>query len=760
MRTHLTRRVLAGVTSLTIGGAFVAASAMAAMADSPSPTTITASVVNNAGPTPPKGTVSVTVSGALAWLKGGQCGNNKGAGYAIAWGDKGNPGNPVSGTVAVGTTLAAYGEAADNAVHPSSCNGTTATFGPISHTYSSSANMPTQVCAVAYHYDPKTTKGAHSMIAGGAGYNTDNSLDEPNAGLPSVVCVDVVAKKPDVTILKTATPQVAVGEDITYTLTASNAANAATATDQTVTVTDTLPADVQFKSLSVPAGSGWSCNNASPINCTLNNALAPGQSAPTITVIATALKTGTVTNTGVVGTPDDADTSNNTSTASTVVAAAPQPDVTIKKSATPSVIVGDPITYHLTVTNDSNIDTDKTLTVTDSLPAGVDFKSISAGNGWNCNNSSPIHCTYAGVLDSGKSAPVITVVGTALAGAVPSVTNVADVTNPDDSNLNNNEDDATTVVDVTAPVLSLSKSAVPADGSTVERGDRIDYTLHYANTGNGDANSAVIQDAIPAHTTYVAGSASCGAGCTAAYDAADNEVEYSLDIAANSSGSVTFAVTVDNDVADGTVIPNVGHLTANGHKVPSNKVEHLVFVPSGDLRLHKSVDKTEAKAGDTLTYTLVAKATGNMTQHDVVVTDDVPDGTTFSSADCNSPCVASQAGGVVSFDLGDMQPGDSQSMSFAVTIDQPAADGTLPTEIPNVGHVKSHETPKTPSNRVVTVITQVLPFKVTKTTPPATSLPFTGLPVMQDTLLAMVLIGGGLLLLTWPRLQGNRAQAV
>jgi len=758
VRTHLTRRVLAGVTSLTIGGAFVAASAMAAMADSPSPTSITANVVNNAGPTPPAGTVTVTVSGNLAWKNGGACGNNKFAGYAIVWGDKLNPGFPVSGTVAVGTTLDKFGEGVDNLVHDSACNGNTATFGPAHHTYASSTDMPAQVCAVAYHYDNKSASGSHSRIAGGAGHNTDNSLEEPNAGLPSVVCVDVVAHKPDVTIAKTATPQVNVGDTITYGLTASNDSDFAT--DQTVTVTDPMPAGTQFVSVAADP-TVWTCNNASPVSCTLKNPLAAHSSASAITIKATALAAAkpSVTNTATIDTPDDADKTNNSASASTVVSDAPQPDVTIKKTATPSVIVGDAITYTIKVTNDSTIDTDKTLTVTDDLPAGVQFKSIDP-NGWSCNTGAHLTCTYAGKVSAGKSAPVITVVATALAGAVPSVTNVADVTNPDDSNLNNNEDDATTVVDVTAPVLSLTKSAVPADGSTVEGDDRIDYTLHYANTGNGAADNAVITDNVPAHTSYVAGSAACGTGCTASYDSASDQVSWTLDIAAGGTGSVTFAVTVNSDAPDGTVIDNVGQLTSGTHKVPSNHVHHLVFVPSGDLRLHKSVDKSEAKAGETLTYTLVAKATGNITQHDVVVTDDVPAGTTFKSANCNSPCTASQSGGVVTWHLGDMQPGDDESLIFTVTINQPAADGTLPTEIPNVGHVKSHETPKTPSNRVVTTITTVLGTKIVKTTPPAASLPFTGLPVMQDVLLAMVLIGGGILLLTWPRLYGNRAQAV
>ena len=562
---------------------------------------------------------------------------------------------------------------------------------------------------------------------------------------------------PDVTIKKDATPSVAVGDDITYTLTVSNASTEDT--DKTVTMTDTLPAAVAFKS--VAPGAGWNCNSAQSLTCTYAGVIKAGQSAPAIKVVATALAGAipSVTNIGNVNTPDDSNPNNNQDDATTVVTAQPQPDVTITKTATPQVKVGDPITYSLLVMNDSKVDTDKTLTVTDQVPTSVQVTKVTGGAGWQCSGLQNVTCTYAGKLAAGATATAITVVGTALDSAAPSVTNTGVVSNPNDANPNNNQDSATTVVAAPQPNLSLVKSASPANGSTVERGERIDYTLAYANTGDADAGDAKITDVVPASTTYVAGSASCGVSCTASYDAASNTVTWSLTVPAHSNGSVSFSVTVGNDAADGTIIDNVGLITTGTHKVPSNHVKHLVFVPSGDLRLHKSVDKDKAKAGDTLTYTLVAKATGNMTQHDVVVTDDVPDGTTFASADCASPCTASQAGGVVTWQLGDMQPGDSQAMTFTVTIDGPDADGTIATEIPNLGHVKSTETPKTPSNRVVTEITTVLGTKIVKT-PPVTTLPFTGLPVLQDVLLASVLIAGGLLLLTWPRLRSLRATAV
>lgn len=578
--------------------------------------------------------------------------------------------------------------------------------------------------------------------------NNESHVTTPVTKLPA----------PDVAIKKSATPSVAVGEDITYTLSVSNASTEDT--DKTVTVTDSLPAAVSFKS--VTPGAGWNCSGGQSLTCTYAGVIKAGATAPAITVVAKALQAAipSVTNIGNVNTPDDSNPNNNQDDATTVVTALPQPDVTITKTATPKVKVGDPITYSLIVMNDSKVATDKTLTVTDQVPTSVQVTNVTAGAGWNCSGTQNVSCTYAGALAAGASATAITITGTALQSAAPSVSNTGVVSNPNDSNPNNNQDTATTVVDAPQPKLSLVKSASPANGSTVERGERIDYTLSYANTGDADATDAVITDVVPASTTYVAGSASCGGTCTVAYDAATHTVTWSLSsIPANSNGAVSFAVTVDSDAADGTVIDNVGQLSSGTHKVPSNHVQHLVFVPSGDLQLRKSVDKTEAHAGDTLTYTLVAKATGNVTQHNVVVTDEVPDGTTFSSANCDSPCTASQSGGVVTWQLGDMAAGSSQSMTFQVTVDGPAADGTILTEIPNLGHVKSDDTPRTPSNRVVTEITTVLGTKIVKT-PPVTTLPFTGLPVLQDVLLASVLIAGGLLLLTWPRLRSLRATAV
>jgi uncharacterized repeat protein (TIGR01451 family) len=233
-------------------------------------------------------------------------------------------------------------------------------------------------------------------------------------------------------------------------------------------------------------------------------------------------------------------------------------------------------------------------------------------------------------------------------------------------------------------------------------------------------------------------------------------VSWALDIPAGGSGDATFSVVVDDDADDGQVIDNVAEITFHGSTKPSNHTKHFVFVPKGDLKLRKSVTPTKATVGTVLHYTLTASASGNIDQTGVEVSDAIPDGTTYEagSADCANPCSASydSSSKVVSWDVGTLHPGDSVTLTFDVKVDGPDAAGTLPTEIINVGQIRSNESPPEPSNRVVVPVTVVLGEKVVKT-PPATALPFTGFDVVQNALLALVLIGGGLVILTWPRLQ-------
>lgn len=71
----------------------------------------------------------------------------------------------------------------------------------------------------------------------------------------------------------------------------------------------------------------------------------------------------------------------------------------------------------------------------------------------------------------------------------------------------------TAPVTVTGPTLNLVKSV---DRMSAQPGDTLSYTVHYSNTGDGDATSVIILENIPSNTVYVPSSAS-GAGMTVLY---------------------------------------------------------------------------------------------------------------------------------------------------------------------------------------------------------------------------------------------------
>lgn len=110
-------------------------------------------------------------------------------------------------------------------------------------------------------------------------------------------------------------------------------------------------------------------------------------------------------------------------------------------------------------------------------------------------------------------------------------------------------------VTITGPLLTLVKSA---DRATAAPGDVITYTTAYTNGGGDTALAVVVVDAVPAWTTYVAGSAA-GAGTTpeyshdngSSYDASESppvtHVRWTraASLPAGGTGNVSFQARVD-----------------------------------------------------------------------------------------------------------------------------------------------------------------------------------------------------------------------
>ena len=191
---------------------------------------------------------------------------------------------------------------------------------------------------------------------------------DPDTG-NNTASASIVAQSSDLSLVKTvsdATPQ--VGDDITFTLTLSNAGpDPAT----NVSVTDLLPSGYSF----VSSNTNFGTYNAS------TGLWSPGAvtttQSPELTITASVLASGDYDNTASITSTDqdDPDAGNNSSTA---LVDAQMADIRLTKqlnNTTP--IPGEQVIYTITVSNDGP-DATSGVTVSDRLLDGLIFTSFTA----------------------------------------------------------------------------------------------------------------------------------------------------------------------------------------------------------------------------------------------------------------------------------------------------------------------------------------------------------------------------------------------
>ncbi len=141
-------------------------------------------------------------------------------------------------------------------------------------------------------------------------------------------------------------------------------------------------------------------------------------------------------------------------------------DLTLTKSHSGSFAQGQTgATYSLTVRNGGTATTVGTVTVTDTLPAGLTATAMS-GTGWNCTQPAG-PCTRADSLAAGASYPSITLTVTVASNAPSSVTNTATVSGGGQSNTTNDSaSDVTTITTTVATPISLVQHAGKDAGTT------------------------------------------------------------------------------------------------------------------------------------------------------------------------------------------------------------------------------------------------------------------------------------------------------
>ncbi|MFF8030978.1 hypothetical protein [Streptomyces sp. NPDC016626] len=215
----------------------------------------------------------------------------------------------------------------------------------------------------------------------------------------------------------------------------------------------------------------------------------------------------------------------------------------------------------------------------------------------------------------------------------------------------------------TAPYVLLTKTAIPA--GPLEVGDVVTYRITARNEGGGGADNLVLTDGVPEGTTYLpgslrvvdgpnAGAKSDAKGDDQAYhDARANQVVFHLGNGASgvAGGSlpstetqpagttVEYRVTIDR-ASGGRQLSNIATasydnlLGARPEPLTSTSNEEVTQVkPAADLTVAKAADATTVTIGQTVTYRITVHNTGPNGATGVTVTDRLPEGLTFLSAD-------------------------------------------------------------------------------------------------------------------------------
>jgi uncharacterized repeat protein (TIGR01451 family) len=575
----------------------------------------------------------------------------------------------------------------------------------------------------------------------GTGETPDEPTDDPDTGTDNDPTDTTVTASPDLEAEKVdslfddadGSGGPTAGDTIRYTVTISNAGN----TDATsVSFNDLIPANTMIVPGSVTSSQGTIVSE-DPVSVTVGDVGVGSDVTIIFDVTIDDPLPGGVTSIANQGTvslsnqsdvdTDDPDTPASDDPTETPVTAAPsleadKTDILLTDAdSSGGVTPGDTLSYSVTISNTGT--TEATGVVfTDSIPinTAVVPGSVSSSQG-TVDSEDPVQVTIGNIAANGSSTISFHVlIDDPLPAGVTTVSNQGTVSSSelpdeptDDPDTVPDGDETITVVNL-APDLSIVKD----DGDvTAIPGSTISYTLDYANNGLQDATGVSLTETVPSNCSFSAGTSTAGWVCLPGILAGSTCALTIGDLSSGGSGSVIFAVTLDNPVPVGvTQVSNTASIADDGShgqdETPSDNSDSdttpIVISSTPSLDATKEVEQLTdlngnglADAGESLRYTITVTNDGDTVIENAYFTDTPDSATTLAAGTVTTTSgsvpVGNGAGDLsVGVDLGDLAVAEIVFITFEVTINDPVPHGL--TTVFNQGVVSSDTVPDEPTD--------------------------------------------------------------
>ena len=396
--------------------------------------------------------------------------------------------------------------------------------------------------------------------------------------------LNVINVAPSLTVDKTAPATVNEGSTITYGFQITNSSQASTDPVTVTSVIDDVLGDLTAAAVAA--------NGGRPI------VLAPGQSFSFSVTTAGIHNTGTVINVVTVEGQDNEGTGATATDSATVTVIDVPPQITVDKSAPPTIVEGNAVTYTFTITNTSPASTDP-VTVTSVVDNVLGDLTSAANAAWISQGQSG-----AILLAPGQVFTFTFTQGTPLDSGT--IINTVTVTGRDDENTPTAASDSHTLTVANAsPTLAVDKTA-----ADILEGTSATYTFTITNTSPASTDPVTVTsvvDNVLGDLTAAANAAWLAQGNTGAIVLAQNEAfSFSVTTAVLDAGAVTNTVIVSGQDDEGTAT------TANdSHTLNVANVAPTV-----------AVDKTAADIleGTSATYTFTITNTSPASTDPVTIT--------------------------------------------------------------------------------------------------------------------------------------------